>query len=253
MRKYNIVTICGHMPDSNKIATRIYEELMANGVICFKPHIYNHVILTREVKQSLVDIHKSLISMSDHVFLVGDSFGRGSKEEIMYALSNNKKVQYATYDDPAPVGSFEDIAIDRSSYVKFPRTELKLYDIIPKPNIIRILYSKPEDIGEYTAFCDNLRSCGATIEVVDISHEDLDVKTIHEKLINYSIVYNINEKETNPFVKNNILRILMGGGRIVSTLPFRKLDGVSNRICAINIKPGLNFTMYELQLEEEDQ
>ena len=106
MKKYNVITLCGSTKFKKEFL-QVQKELTLNGNIVISVGLFGHSgdnevwenmddgTLTR-TKKMLDDMHKQKIDMSDEIFVinVGGYIGESTKNEIEYAESLGKKVNY---------------------------------------------------------------------------------------------------------------------------------------------------------------
>lgn len=98
MNKPKIVTLIG----STKFKDEFYETallLTIEGYIVLTPFVFSHhdnIKLTSEVIDNLNELIRHKIDMSDEVFVINKDqyIGKSTKEEIEYAISKNKIINY---------------------------------------------------------------------------------------------------------------------------------------------------------------
>lgn len=96
---YKIITLCG----STKFKDEFLEQqkrLTLEGNIVISVGLFGHSgdneVWANDTKTMLDDMHKRKIDMSDEIFVinVGGYIGESTKSEIVYAIANNKRVNY---------------------------------------------------------------------------------------------------------------------------------------------------------------
>jgi hypothetical protein len=99
MNKFNIITLCG----STKFKEKYIEEqkrLTLEGNIVISVGLFGHSgdneVWTDNKKEMLDEMHKAKIDLADEIFVINvDGYiGESTKNEIEYAIKNNKKVSY---------------------------------------------------------------------------------------------------------------------------------------------------------------
>ena len=97
--KYKVITLCG----STKFKDEFIEaqkRLSIGGNIVISVGLFGHSgddeVWTEGTKAMLDDMHLRKIDMADEIFVinVGGYIGSSTKNEIEYALSTNKRVNY---------------------------------------------------------------------------------------------------------------------------------------------------------------
>jgi hypothetical protein len=98
-KKFNIITLCG----STKFKEQFLEEqkrLTLEGNIVISVGLFGHSgdseVWTENTKEMLDEMHKAKIDLADEIFVINvDGYvGESTKNEIEYAIKNNKKVSY---------------------------------------------------------------------------------------------------------------------------------------------------------------
>lgn len=98
-KKFNIITLCG----STKFKEQFIEEqkrLTLEGNIVISVGLFGHSgdseVWTENTKEMLDEMHKAKIDLADEIFVINvDGYvGESTKNEIEYAIKNNKKVSY---------------------------------------------------------------------------------------------------------------------------------------------------------------
>ena len=94
---FKVVTLCG----STKFKTEFIEtqkKLTLEGVIVISVGLFGHSgdVITDSQKQMLDRMHFAKIKMADEIFVinVGGYIGSSTKNEIAYAKSLGKKINY---------------------------------------------------------------------------------------------------------------------------------------------------------------
>jgi hypothetical protein len=97
--KYKIITLCG----STKFKEQFIAEqkrLTLEGNIVISVGLFGHSgdneVWTENTKQMLDEIHFAKIDLADEIFVInyGNYIGESTRNEINYALSTGKKVNY---------------------------------------------------------------------------------------------------------------------------------------------------------------
>lgn len=97
---FKVITLCG----STKLKDD-YEywnaRLTLEGNLVFSCGVFGHIdgiILSEEDKESLDEIHKRKIDLSDEIFVINTNnyIGNSTRSEIEYATKTGKKVLYAS-------------------------------------------------------------------------------------------------------------------------------------------------------------
>lgn len=97
--KYKVITLCG----STKFKEQYIEtqkRLTLEGNIVISVGLFGHSgddeVWTEGRKAMLDDMHLRKIDMADEVFVinVGGYIGKSTRNEIKYAIQNNKSVRY---------------------------------------------------------------------------------------------------------------------------------------------------------------
>lgn len=95
-----IVTICGSTKFKDEILLTA-KQLTFEGLIVLLPLVYAHSgdSLTEKEKINLDKLHMKKIDMSELIIVVtvDGYFGESTKNEIIYALKNNKMVMFENY------------------------------------------------------------------------------------------------------------------------------------------------------------
>jgi hypothetical protein len=97
--KYKVITLCG----STKFKEDFFKEqkrLTLEGNIVISVGLFGHSgdneVWTEGVKEMLDTMHKRKIDMADEIFVINKNgyIGESTRNEINYAISTNKKVNY---------------------------------------------------------------------------------------------------------------------------------------------------------------
>ena len=96
--KYKIITLCGSTKFKDEFMYT-QEILTLQGNIVISVGCFGHAdnkILTTETKEMLDDMHKRKIDLADGIFVINKNgyIGESTKNEIKYAISQNKEVMY---------------------------------------------------------------------------------------------------------------------------------------------------------------
>jgi hypothetical protein len=91
-----IVCLCGSTRFADKY-TEVTRTLTLDGKIVLSVGVFTHTeTLPQDVKDMLDNLHLRKIDLADYVYIinVGGYVGESTRQEIEYALSNNKPVEY---------------------------------------------------------------------------------------------------------------------------------------------------------------
>ncbi len=97
--KYKVITLCGSTKFKDDFI-REQKRLSLEGNIVISVGMFGHSgdneVWTEGIKEMLDDMHKRKIDMSDEIFVINKDgyIGSSTKNEIEYAKSTNKKVNY---------------------------------------------------------------------------------------------------------------------------------------------------------------
>ncbi len=98
-KNFNIITLCG----STKFKELFIAEnkrLTLEGNIVLSVALFGHsgddIVWTDNIKERLDSIHKGKINISDEIYVINPNgyIGESTRNEIKYALLNNKKIKY---------------------------------------------------------------------------------------------------------------------------------------------------------------
>ena len=247
-----IVTLCCHMPDAYDECISVYETLMRSGILTIKPNVYTTFQMTDTAKSNLLDTHKKAISISTFVLVIGDSLAIMSRQEIDYAFSLGIPV----YVTGVNVDEFKDSKYYQDNNDRYCLLGLDLFSIKRKSSEnsndldIRLLVESGTEcnVMEFYKFIRDLSGdTDINLGLFDIGKDDLNYDYFPN---DHLIIYNINEDTQNPFVLNNIIRLLSNGRKVFSTLPFRAMDKVSNKPAQLCTSEK-SIMLYQLILEED--
>lgn len=100
---YKVITLCGSTQFKNEFMY-VQKELTLQGNIVLSVAVFtgsdDEDIIYRsdydKIRQRLIDIHRKKIDMSDAIYVVnpGGYIGSQTRDEIIYAIINNKEVMY---------------------------------------------------------------------------------------------------------------------------------------------------------------
>ena len=94
-----IITICGSLKFQKEMMAET-QKLALQGYCVFTPtyQVLKNIDITKEQLQLLTEEHFKKIELSDIVFVINKNnyIGQGTKLEIEYAKSLNKKIIYYT-------------------------------------------------------------------------------------------------------------------------------------------------------------
>lgn len=98
MNKFKVITLCGSTRFKEEF-NKLNEELTLMGNVVISVGVFGHhngIILTKEIKEKLDNIHRQKIDMSDEIFVINKYgyIGQSTKSEIEYAKARGKKVRY---------------------------------------------------------------------------------------------------------------------------------------------------------------
>ena len=98
--KYKVITLCGSSKFKSEFE-KVQLDLTLQGNIVLSLPIFSHNTgqeLSNDQISLLSDMHKQKIDMADEVFIVNPEgyIGKNTMEEIEYAISMNKPVNYLT-------------------------------------------------------------------------------------------------------------------------------------------------------------
>lgn len=96
--KYKIVTLCGSSKYKDEFE-KVQLDLTLQGNIVLSLPIFSQsdrLVLSDEQLNMLSEMHKQKIDMADEIFVVNPNgyVGNSTKQEIEYAISTNKPVNY---------------------------------------------------------------------------------------------------------------------------------------------------------------
>lgn len=101
MKKFKVITLCGSTKFKNEFL-KIQKELSLKGNVVISVGLFGHADndyetdITDDIKVMLDDMHKQKIDMADEIFVINKNgyIGSSTRNEINYAISNNKVVNY---------------------------------------------------------------------------------------------------------------------------------------------------------------
>ena len=96
--KFKVITLCGSTKFKDDFL-KIQSYLTLKGALVISLGIFtkkDNIIITKELEEMLIDIHKQKIDMSDGIFVINKNgyIGSNTKKEIEYAMSKGKTVEY---------------------------------------------------------------------------------------------------------------------------------------------------------------
>ncbi|MDF2615441.1 MAG: hypothetical protein K0Q47_96 [Sedimentibacter sp.] len=99
VKNFSVVTLCGSTRFKAEFA-EVAKRLTLAGNVVLMPICYEHadglVYSDQNIKKMLTKMHAQMIDMADAIFVIdpGNYIGESTKEEIEYAIRNNKKIIY---------------------------------------------------------------------------------------------------------------------------------------------------------------
>lgn len=98
--RYKVVTLCGSSKYRDEFE-KVQLDLTLQGNIVLSLPIFSQndgLVLSNEQLNMLSEMHKQKINMADEIFVVNPNgyIGNSTKQEIEYAISINKPVNYLT-------------------------------------------------------------------------------------------------------------------------------------------------------------
>lgn len=97
--KYKIITLCGSTKFKDEFI-KVQKDLTLKGNIVLAVGLFGHSgdneVWVGNMKEMLDDMHKKRIDMSDAIFVINKNgyIGDSTKNEIEYAIKNNKEIFY---------------------------------------------------------------------------------------------------------------------------------------------------------------
>lgn len=96
--KYKVITLCGSSKYKDEFE-KVQLDLTLHGNIVLSLPIFSQndgLVLSDEQLNMLSEMHKQKIDMADEIFVVNPNsyIGNSTKQEIEYAISTNKPVNY---------------------------------------------------------------------------------------------------------------------------------------------------------------
>lgn len=96
--KYKVITLCGSSKYKDEFE-KVQLDLTLQGNIVLSLPIFSQndgLVLSDEQLNMLSEMHKQKIDMADEIFVVNPNgyIGNSTKQEIEYAISTNKPVNY---------------------------------------------------------------------------------------------------------------------------------------------------------------
>lgn len=97
MKKSNVITLCGSTRFKD-VFMSVQKQLTLKGNIVLSPCVFEHCddIISNEERNTLVNLHKCMIDMSNEIYVINVNgyIGSSTKSEIEYARENGKKIRY---------------------------------------------------------------------------------------------------------------------------------------------------------------
>ena len=99
MKKYIVITLCGSTKFKDEFI-QVQKDLTLKGYIVISLGLFGHSgdgeAFEPETKEMLDDMHKQKIDMANGIFVINKNgyIGDGTRNEIEYAIQNNKFIYY---------------------------------------------------------------------------------------------------------------------------------------------------------------